>query len=215
MLAGRLSVWDGGLFVFSDFPVLFLQSRCGLDMIRKKGGELVKQLYLIGGPMGVGKTTVCRVLNRMLDRSVFLDGDWCWNADPFVVTEETKAMVLDNICHLLNNFLHCSAYQNVVFCWVMQEQAILDSIVQRLDLVDCQVYPVSLLCRPDELERRLRRDIVSGCRDEDVIGRSLSRLALYECLDSQKLDVSELTPEETARQLIQLCQKSFLRKRKK
>ncbi len=28
-------------------------------------------------------------------------------------------MVMDNICHLLNNFLHCSANENIVFCRVI------------------------------------------------------------------------------------------------
>ena len=64
----------------------------------------MKKLYLIGGTMGVGKTTVCQKLKSELNNSVFLDGDWCWDASPFRVTEETKAMVTDNICHLLNNF---------------------------------------------------------------------------------------------------------------
>ena len=53
----------------------------------------MKNLYLIGGTMGVGKTTVCRQLKEDLPRSVFLDGDWCWDASPFQVTEETKTMV--------------------------------------------------------------------------------------------------------------------------
>lgn len=79
---------------------------------------------MIGGTMGVGKTTVCQQLKRDLPDSVFLDGDWCWDASPFQVTDETKAMVLDNICHLLNNFLKCSAYENIIFCWVMHEQQI-------------------------------------------------------------------------------------------
>ena len=26
---------------------------------------------------------------------------------------------MDNICHLLNNFLRCSACENVIFCWVI------------------------------------------------------------------------------------------------
>ena len=69
----------------------------------------MKRLYLIGGTMGVGKTTVCQNLKRLLPNAVFLDGDWCWDADPFQVTDETKAMVLDNICHLLNNFIRCTA----------------------------------------------------------------------------------------------------------
>ena len=78
----------------------------------------MKHLYLIGGTMGVGKTTVGRILKRRLEACVLLDGDWCWDADPFVVNERTCAMVLDNICHLLNNFLACPDYRNVVFCCI-------------------------------------------------------------------------------------------------
>lgn len=54
-------------------------------------------------------------IEKDLPNSVFLDGDWCWDADPFQVTEETKEMVMQNICCLLNNFLHCTAYENVIF----------------------------------------------------------------------------------------------------
>ena len=75
----------------------------------------MKQLYLIGGPMGVGKTAVSRRLAAMLERSVLLDGDWCWMMHPFAVTDETKAMVMDNIAYLLGNFLRCSAIDHVVF----------------------------------------------------------------------------------------------------
>ena len=56
----------------------------------------MKNVYLVGGTMGVGKTTICQQLKRKLPNSVFLDGDWCWDADPFWVTEETKKMVLEN-----------------------------------------------------------------------------------------------------------------------
>ena len=54
----------------------------------------MKSLYLIGGPMGVGKTAVCQRLKKELSDSVFLDGDWCWDASLFYVTEETKEMVM-------------------------------------------------------------------------------------------------------------------------
>lgn len=37
----------------------------------------MKTLYLIGGTMGVGKTTISRQLKKDLHNSVFLDGDWC------------------------------------------------------------------------------------------------------------------------------------------
>ena len=66
-----------------------------------------KKLYLIGGPMGVGKTTAGQLLKIRLDNCVFLDGDWCWDMEPFQVTTETKKMVIENICFLLNNFIRC------------------------------------------------------------------------------------------------------------
>ena len=158
----------------------------------------MKRLYLIGGPMGVGKTTVCRELQRRLDRSVFLDGDWCWDAHPFQVTEETKAMVTENICFLLNNFLHCSAYDHVIFCWVLHQQDILDGLLSCLDTRGCEVRAVSLTAMPEALSARIEADIQAGRRDEGALARSLSYLPLYEALDTEKLDVSRLTPKEAA-----------------
>ena len=158
----------------------------------------MKRLYLVGGTMGVGKTTACQILKKRLPDCVFLDGDWCWDADPFCVTDETKLMVLDNICHTLNNFLHCSAYQNVIFCWVMHEQAIIDSILSRLDTADCRVTCVSLVCSPEALTVRLQKDVDAGVRQEDIIPRSVPRLPLYQKTDTKPIDVSALTPTQTA-----------------
>ena len=70
---------------------------------------------MISGTMGVGKSSVCAELNKQLPKSVYLDGDWCWNMDPFVVNKETKAMVIKNICFMLNSFLRCSELENVIF----------------------------------------------------------------------------------------------------
>ena len=164
----------------------------------------MKTLYLIGGAMGVGKTAACQQLKRLLPDCVFLDGDWCWDADPFVVTPETQAMVQDNICHLLNNFLHCSAYQNVVFGWVMHRQDILDALLARLDTAGCRVVCVSLVCTPEALRARLQRDIDRGLRQPDVLARSLARLPLYAALDTRKLDTTRLTPAGTARAIAAL-----------
>lgn len=164
----------------------------------------MKNLYLIGGAMGVGKTTVCQLLKKRLARAVFLDGDWCWDGSPFVVTEETKTMVMDNICHVLNNFIHCSEYENIIFCWVMHQQEIIDDILARLDTSACRVRSVSLVCSPGALGERLDRDIEKGLRETDVIERSLQRLALYDSLNTVKLDVSGLTAEEAAQRLAEM-----------
>lgn len=162
------------------------------------GGRPVKKLYLIGGTMGVGKTTVCQILKKKLDRAVFLDGDWCWDADPFLVNDETKAMVMDNITHQLNNFLRCSAYENIIFCWVMHEQEIIDRIRLALDLQDCDVKVISLVCGEEMLIKRLEKDARHGLRQPDAIERSVGRIKLYDKLDTIKVDVSKISAEEAA-----------------
>ncbi len=157
----------------------------------------MKRIYLIGGTMGVGKTSVCQRLKKELKNAVFLDGDWCWDANPFQVNAETKRIVIDNICHLLNNFIHCSVYDNVIFCWVMHEQSIINDILSNLDLTNCDVKTLSLICNRDELAKRLKKDIKEGIRQEDVITRSIERLPLYAALNTVKVDVSDLSVEQT------------------
>jgi len=162
----------------------------------------MKNVYIIGGTMGVGKTTTCNLLKQKLVNAVFLDGDWCWDADPFQVTAETKEMVLDNICYLLNNFIRCSAYENIVFCWVMHEQSIIDTILSRLKTRECTVKVISLICNKATLSVRLQNEIELGHRQPDIIKQSLNRILLYDKLNTIKIDVSNITSEETAEMII-------------
>lgn len=161
----------------------------------------MKTLYLIGGTMGVGKTTVSQQLKKNLRNSVFLDGDWCWDASPFQVTEETKKMVVNNICYLLNSFLRCSAYENVIFCWVMHEQTIIDCILEKLDTEKCRVIPISLIADERNLRDRLTADITSGVRTADVIDRSVARIPMYRALNTIKIDTSNKTVGKVAEEI--------------
>ena len=80
----------------------------------------MKQLIIISGPMGVGKTTAARGLLDVLPHSVMLDGDWCWEqGGHYDVCDETKKLVVDNIVHLLRSFLLCSRFESVIFSWVL------------------------------------------------------------------------------------------------
>ena len=167
----------------------------------------MKTLYLVGGTMGVGKTTVCRELQASLDRSVFLDGDWCWDMNPFLVNAETKAMVMVNICALLGNFLKCTEIDHVLFCWVMHEQSILNGILSRLDLTDCKVVSVSLVCTAEALRTRLQKDIDAGLRSSDILTRSPQRLSLYEKLDTIKIDTTGKSVKQIAAEIRMLAEK--------
>ena len=154
--------------------------------------------------MGIGKTTVCQQLKQDLPNSVFLDGDWCWDASPFQVTDETKAMVTNNICYLLNNFLKCSAYENIIFCWVMHEQGIICSILDKLDTQNCEVQCISLAADEKTLRARLAMDVDRGIRSKDVIERSIARIPMYQTLNTIKIDTNAKTVAMIANEIKQL-----------
>ena len=164
----------------------------------------MKTLYMIGGTMGVGKTTVCQLLKQDLPNSVFLDGDWCWDASPFQVTDETKAMVTNNICYLLNNFLKCSAYENIIFCWVMHEQNIINSILEKLAIQNCEVKCISLIANEKTLRDRLSMDIERGIRSKDVTNRSIARIPMYQALGTIKIDTNAKTAAAIANEIKEL-----------
>lgn len=151
--------------------------------------------------MGVGKSSVSRKLLEMLPAAVWLDGDWCWNPRPFVVNQITKSVVLDNVCHCLNNFITCGQYQNIIFSWVMHRQDIIDDILSALNASGVKVVNISLICTTQALESRLRGDIQSGLRMADVVERAMERLKCYAALDTIKIDTTQLTVQQVAEKI--------------
>lgn len=164
----------------------------------------MKNLYMIGGTMGVGKTTICQKLKQKLNNCVFLDGDWCWDSDPFQVTDETKNMALNNICFLLNQYIKCSAYENIVFCWVMHEQDIINHILNNIDTNNCNIKNISLICDKETLRIRLMKDVEDGIRKEDVIERSINRISLYNNLNTLKINTNNKSIDTIVDEIISL-----------
>lgn len=153
---------------------------------------------------GSRKNAVCQLLKRQLNHCVFLDGDWCWDMHPFEVNEETKQMVLANIKFLLNSFIQCSVYENIIFCWVMHEQSIIDELLSAIETANCEVKVISLICREESLRERLQKDVDQGIREPEIIQRSIQRLDGYKTLNSIKLDVSDISASMAAKQIASL-----------
>lgn len=162
----------------------------------------MKNIFFINGTMGVGKTATSRELQKLLPKAVFLDGDWCWDMNPFIVTEETRKMVEDNICYILNNFLKCSEYENIIFCWVMHKEYVIESLITRLNLQNAILYKISLICSEQSLVDRLTRDVDNGIRAKDIIANSVLRLNNYALMNTIKIDVSNINAEQAAKQII-------------
>ena len=181
--------------------------RSELTPVRAAEGENMKNLIFINGPMGVGKTSVCTELLPLISPAAFLDGDWCWTMSPFVVNAETRAMVLDNIAHVLNGFLRCSAYRSVLFCWVMQYRSIVDDVLARLAMGGVNFTLITLTASPEVLETRIMADVARRGRSPGVLTRSLERLPLYAGMESVKIDTGALTAGEVARSIAAMIKK--------
>ena len=157
-----------------------------------------KTLIIVNGTMGVGKTATCRLLLQQLAPAAYLDGDWCWTINPFVVTPENQAMVIDNIVHLLRGYLTNTSLRYVIFGWVMHQQEIFDAILEPLGDLEFETHKVTLTCSADRLQQRLLLDVTAGHRQPEVIERSLKRLPLYAQMPTEKLDVSDISAAAAA-----------------
>ena len=138
----------------------------------------MKQIYLITGPMGVGKTTVGKRLCDALGRSAFIDGDWCLDIHPFVGNKETRAMAVDNIIHLIRNYVRCSECDSVVLSWIMSERTI-GRIMEGIAGCGAIVHSVTLICSEDALRERWKNDTVTEWRNEEELRNSLASFDDY------------------------------------
>jgi len=149
----------------------------------------MKRMLFISGTMEVGKTTISKKLLKELPNSVFLDGDWCWDMNPFIVNEENKAMVVNNICYLLNSFIRNTSFQNIIFCWVMNKQEIVDTIKEKL-VGQFNFYNIILTISEKKLKEHYSKDIKEGIR-ENKIDKSLRYLKDYENIIGIKIEVKD------------------------
>ena len=168
---------------------------------------MVKKLIIINGTMGVGKTETSRELNKKLNDSVWLDGDWCWMMNPFTVNEENKNMVIKNITYLLRNFLTNSSFKYVIFNWVMHYEEIFNLVLEPLMDLKFEVIKVTLICSEETLKKRIVNDVKLNLRDGKELSTSLERLELYKNMNTVKIDTSNISINETVDEIIKIIAK--------
>lgn len=165
-----------------------------------------KKFIVINGVMGVGKTTVSKKLYKELENSFWLDGDNCWTMNPFIVNEENKDMVLNNISFILNNFLSNSSSKSVVFNWVIQSDDIMNEVLSRINTENVDVYKITLMCTKEELIRRIESDVRLGLRDNKNVERSLERYDMYKDMDTIKVDTTGKNIEKIVEEILGLVE---------
>lgn len=160
------------------------------------------KVIILNGPMGVGKTTVGKYIADHHPGTAFIDGDWCLDIHPFVGNQETKAMAVDNILHMIGNYQKCSVCNMVVLVWLMDEPWVIQKITQGLSAMQAEVKNVTLVCSRENLIRRWKDDHNCEWRTDEWLNVSLKSLPGFASMDNT-IDTSGLPVEQVAELVMQ------------
>ena len=160
------------------------------------------KVIILNGPMGVGKTTVGKYIADHHPGTAFIDGDWCLDIHPFVGNQETKAMAVDNILHMIGNYQKCSVCNMVVLVWLMDEPWVIQKITQGLSAMQAEVKNMTLVCSRESLIWRWKDDHNCEWRTDEWLNVSLKSLPGFASMDNT-IDTSGLPVEQVAELVMQ------------
>ena len=160
------------------------------------------KVIILNGPMGVGKTTVGKYIADHHPGTAFIDGDWCLDIHPFVGNQETKAMAVDNILHMIGNYQKCSVCSMVVLVWLMDEPWVIQKITQGLSAMQAEVKNMTLVCSRESLIQRWKDDHNCEWRTDEWLNVSLKSLPGFASMDNT-IDTSGLPVEQVAELVMQ------------
>ena len=158
----------------------------------------MKQLIVIVGPNGVGKSTTGMKIKEQYPRSAFVDSDWCRVMNPFALTDITKRTVMENMYCLLHNYLLCEEISTVIFTysWHGGRKELYDRVIKKLQNDGIAFREIVVILQCSESENR-RRALVDN-RDEERIDRGMKNTFLfydefkYPCIDTTNMTVLEV-----------------------
>ena len=161
------------------------------------------KVIILNGPMGVGKTTVGKLIAEKCPGTAFIDGDWCMDLHPFVGSRETKAMAVDNILHMIGNYMKCSACKMIVLVWLMDDPWVLQAITDGLASLQAEVKSVTLVCDRENLIRRWENDHNCEWRTDEWLKVSLASLPAFAAMENT-IDTVGLSVDRIAGRIMEL-----------
>ncbi len=168
----------------------------------------MKQLIVIIGPNGVGKSTTARNIVERHENTAYVDSDWCRVMNPFDFTEITKETIVQNIYSLLHNYLSCDVVNTVVFTytWHGVRKEIYDRVIQILKTsgLDFEERIIILRCSREE---NIKRAFQDG-RDEERVKRGMDlTFTFYDEYAYPMIDTTNMTPLQVADRIMNLVRK--------
>lgn len=149
-------------------------------------------LILLGGPPGVGKSSVCAQLSRK---------DWCHVEADHVSPPDSDASREDAIDEVVTRVeSELSANSVVALSWVFARRELFQPFLERFSPLH-DLEQVYLVCAENELAARL------DSRDSaDLFGYSLSRLRLINDLPFEIIDTTNMEVDDVATHLFERFQ---------
>ena len=169
--------------------------------MRKEAGTTEMKVIVINGSMGVGKTTVGKTIADRYPGTAFIDGDWCMDLHPLVGNAETRAMAVDNILHMVGNYLHCSACSMVVLVWLMDDPQVCRQVIDGISALQTEAEYVTLTCDAESLARRWKNDRECEWRTDEWLEASLKSLPRFAAMENP-IDTGALTIEQVANRIM-------------
>ena len=154
------------------------------------------RVIVINGPMGVGKTTVGKYIADTCTGTAFIDGDWCMDIHPFVGNSETRAMAVDNILHMIDNYRKCSVCRQIVLVWLMDDRQVCQRIREGIAEMQLDIKTVTLVCDEEHLIDRWKNDDRCEWRTGEWLTVSLNSLAYFssseDAFETNDMSVQEI-----------------------
>lgn len=166
---------------------------------------MTKIIFIHGAP-GVGKTTTAKIVYEKIGppyielstlRNLHLKRDWS------NTSEEEEKMSFENLVFILNNYIKHN-YSHVIVTDVGEPR-----IQELVNLFSQEQYLIFTLYTNDEVlkERVLEPTRDSGYRNFERAIKINKEILERDLLKNEtKIDVTDLRPEETAQQIIQLSE---------
>ncbi len=166
----------------------------------------MKQLIVIIGPNGVGKSTTAKTYVEQYTQTAYVDSDWCRVMNPFDFTEITKQTITENIYCLLHNYLTCDEIKTVIFTygWHGPRKEIYNKVIEKLRH-DCNNFEESIIILKCSKDENFKRAIKDG-RDEKRIERGMEMtFSFYDEFDFPVIDTTNMTPSQAATEIHNLA----------
>jgi len=153
----------------------------------------MNKLILLGGPPGIGKTSVLNVLPKYISTCALFDADDIWRTYP----QDNDAINRSNNIVAVHSVLRshlASNHSPLIFAWVFANPALVDDVLSGIKDYIISIQRIYLVASPDILLQRLAKRSAT----QELVQYSLGKLKDIDKMNQPKIDTSSLDSEGVA-----------------